>query len=72
MRAEIELDCKEPEVVMKALKPDQEELDKFEIKLTAEKGKLRLGIEAEDIAGLLAGINSYMRLIRVAIEATED
>lgn len=71
MKAEIELECKEPEIVIKSLKPDQEELKKFDIKLTAGKDKLRLSIEAEDISGLLAGINSYMRLIRVAIDATE-
>lgn len=71
MKAEIELECREPEVVVKSLQPDKEQLNKFDVKLKPEKNKLKLEIEAEDISGLLAGINSYMRLIKVAIDATE-
>jgi tRNA threonylcarbamoyladenosine modification (KEOPS) complex Pcc1 subunit len=71
MKAEIELECKRPEVVVKSLKPDREELTKFDVKITPGKNRLNLRVEAEDISGLLAGINSYMRLIRVAIDATE-
>ena len=71
MKAEIELECKEPEIVIKSLKPDEEELDKFNIKLTSEKNKLKIKIEAEDISGLLAGINSYLRLVKVAMNAME-
>lgn len=71
MKAEIEIECEEPEIIIKSLKPDQEELCKFDAKLTAEKNKLKLKIEAEDMPGLLAGINSYARLIRVAIDAME-
>jgi tRNA threonylcarbamoyladenosine modification (KEOPS) complex Pcc1 subunit len=71
MKAEIELECKEPKVIVKSLQPDKEELNKFDVKLTPGKNKLILEIEAEDISGLLAGINSYMRLIKVAIDATE-
>ena len=71
MKAEIELECKEPETVIQSLKPDEEELDKFNIKLTSEKNKLKIKIEAEDISGLLAGINSYLRLVKVSMDATE-
>ena len=71
MKAEIEIECKEPEIVIKSLKPDEEELNKFDVKLTSEKDKLKLKIEARDIPGLLAGINSYIRLIKVAIDAME-
>jgi tRNA threonylcarbamoyladenosine modification (KEOPS) complex Pcc1 subunit len=71
MKAEIELECKEPKLVVKSLHPDKEELNKFDVKLTPEKNKLKIEIEAEDISGLLAGINSYMRLIKVAIDAME-
>jgi tRNA threonylcarbamoyladenosine modification (KEOPS) complex Pcc1 subunit len=70
MNAEIEMDCKEPEIIIKSLKPD-EEAKKFDVKLTTEKNKLKLRIEAKDIPSLLAGINSYLRLIKVAIDATE-
>lgn len=71
MKAEIELSCKEPKMIVKSLQPDKEELNKFDVKLTPGKNKLILEIEAEEISGLLAGINSYMRLIKVAIDATE-
>ena len=71
MKAEIELDCTNPELVIKSLKPDTEALNKFDVRLTATKGKLKLRVKAKDISGILAGMNSYMRLIRVAIEATE-
>jgi tRNA threonylcarbamoyladenosine modification (KEOPS) complex Pcc1 subunit len=53
------------------VKPDQEELNKFDVKLVSEKNKIKLKVEANDIPGLLAGINSYLRLIRVAIDAME-
>jgi tRNA threonylcarbamoyladenosine modification (KEOPS) complex Pcc1 subunit len=72
MKAEIDIECREPEKVKESLRPDQEELNKFDVKLTAEKNKLKLSIEAEDLSGLLAGINSYIRLIRVAIDAMEE
>jgi tRNA threonylcarbamoyladenosine modification (KEOPS) complex Pcc1 subunit len=71
MKAEIELECKEPKLVVTSLQPDKEELNKFDVKLTPGKNKLILEIEAEDISGLLAGINSYMRLIKVAIDTME-
>ena len=71
MKAQIELECKEPETVIQSLKPDEEELDKFNIKLTSEKNKLKIKIEAEDVSGLLAGINSYLKLVKVAMNATE-
>jgi len=71
MKAEIEVECKEPETVIKSLKPDQEELKKFDVKLVSERNKVKLKVEANDIPGLLAGINSYLRLIRVAIDAME-
>jgi tRNA threonylcarbamoyladenosine modification (KEOPS) complex Pcc1 subunit len=71
MRAEIELECKQPSLVMKSLKPEAKDLNKFKVRMSQAKGKLTLEVEAEDIAGLLAGVNSYMRLIKVAIDATE-
>lgn len=71
MKAEIEIECKEPEIVIKSIKPDLEELKKFNVKFKNEKNKLKIKIEANDISGLLAGINSYLRLIKVAIDAME-
>jgi len=71
MKAEIEVECEKPEIVIKLLRPDQEELKRFDIKLEAEKNKLKLKIEAKELSSLLAGINSYLRLIKVAMDAME-
>jgi len=71
MKAEIEIECKEPEIIIESLKPENKDLKKFDIKLKAEKDKLKLEIEAENISSLLAGINSYMKLIKVATDAME-
>jgi tRNA threonylcarbamoyladenosine modification (KEOPS) complex Pcc1 subunit len=70
MRAEIEVDCENPEIVIEALRPDTGASEKFSAGLAAGKGKLLLSVEAGEIGGLVAGVNSYMRLIRAAI-ATE-
>lgn len=70
MKAEIELECKRPQEVIRSIRPDVDDM-KFRASIKPGKGKLNLSIESRDIAGLLAGIGTYMRLIRVAIEATE-
>jgi len=71
MKAEIEIECKNPEILIKALKPDVEDAKKFDVKLKTDKNKIKLKIEAENISGLLAGINSYMRLIKTSINSME-
>jgi len=70
MKAEIEIECKDPDIVIKSIKPDIE-AKKFDVKLENKNGKLILIIESKDITGLLAGINSYVRLIRTAIDTME-
>ena len=42
MKAEIEIACNEPELIVKSVKPDQEELNKFDVKLVSEKNKIKL------------------------------
>jgi tRNA threonylcarbamoyladenosine modification (KEOPS) complex Pcc1 subunit len=71
MKAEIEIDCKYPEIIIKSLKPDNEELKKFDVKIEKEKDKVKIRVEAKDIPGLLAGINSYLRLVKVANDVME-
>ena len=66
MIAKLEIDCKNPEIVLNSIKPDIEKIEKFDVKLKTEKNKLLLTIESKDLSGLLAGINSYVRLIKVA------
>ena len=72
MKAEIEIECKRPDIVVRALEPETEETKKFSVEIKAEKEKIKLKLEAEDISGLLAGINSYMRLIRTSISGMEE
>jgi tRNA threonylcarbamoyladenosine modification (KEOPS) complex Pcc1 subunit len=72
MKAEIEIECKRPDIVVRALEPETEETKKFSVKIEAEKDRVKLKLEAEDISGLLAGINSYMRLIRTSINGMEE
>lgn len=71
MKAEINIECKDPKTVIKALKPDIEETKKFDVQLETDENKIRLIIKSDDIPGLLAGINSYMRLIRTSISSME-
>ena len=44
---------------------------KFKAEIETEKDKIEVKIEAEDISGLLAGVNSYLKLIRTSIEVQE-
>jgi tRNA threonylcarbamoyladenosine modification (KEOPS) complex Pcc1 subunit len=66
MKAEIEIECGNPETVIKSIRPDIE-AKRFKVNLEGKDGKVILTVESEDISGLLAGINSYIRLIRTAI-----
>jgi tRNA threonylcarbamoyladenosine modification (KEOPS) complex Pcc1 subunit len=71
MKAEIEIECERPDIVVKALEPETEETKKFTVKIEECKDRLKLKLEAEDVSGLLAGINSYMRLIKTSIDGLE-
>ena len=71
MKAEIEIECERPDLVVRALRPEIEETKKFTVKLEAEKDRLKLRLEAEDVPGLLAGINSYLRLIKTSMDGLE-
>lgn len=68
MIAKIEIDCRNPKIVLDSLKPDMDESTKFKPKLNVDKDKIILTIEAKEISGLLAGINSYMRLIKASTD----
>ncbi len=57
--------------MVKALKSDIEDAKKFNVKIEAEEDKIELEIESDNVSGLLAGINSYVRLIRTSINSME-
>ena len=68
MKAEITLECADPESIIKAIKPDTSPTEKFSAEIKTEKNVLKIIIESPDITGLLAGINSYLRLARTALD----
>ena len=68
MIAKLEIECKNPDIVLNSLKPDMEESEKFSVDIKTGKDKLVLTIEAKELSGLLAGVNSYVRLIRSSID----
>jgi len=71
MRALIEVECSEPEKILAAISPDVEPTEKFSCDLKSEKEKIILEVEAKDIAGLMAGMNSNLKLIKLAGEVLE-
>ena len=68
MIARLEIECENPDIVLNSLKPDIEKAGKFDVNIEIEKNKLLLTIEARELSGLLAGINSYVRLIKTSID----
>ena len=71
MKAEIEIECKTPDTVIKSLEPDIDSNPKFDVELKSKEDKIKLKIKSKDITGLLAGVNSYLKLIRTSIEVQE-
>lgn len=68
MRAELEIECKNPDIIVKSIKPDVAGHEKFSAEVKAVKGKVVLRVESKELAGLLAGINSYVRLIKTSTD----
>ena len=67
MIAKIEIECQNPDMIIKSLEPDVDKQEKFNVKLDSNKNKILLTVESKEVSGLLAGINSYTRLIKPAI-----
>jgi tRNA threonylcarbamoyladenosine modification (KEOPS) complex Pcc1 subunit len=72
MKAEIVIGCEKPLIVVKAIEPEIDKTKKFSVKLNAKKDGVLLIVESTDISGLLAGINSYVTLIKTSINAMEE
>lgn len=68
MKAKIEIECENPEIIVKAIKPDMDE-QRFRVELKANDNKIKIKVKADNISSLLAGINSYVRLIKSSIGA---
>jgi len=66
--AKIEIECEKPEIIIKSLEPDVEKTKRFDVEFKTDKNKILLIVKSDDFGGLLAGINSYLRLIKAAID----
>jgi len=64
--AKIEIDVENPDQIIQVIEPDMDQTKKFDVRLDSGNGKILLTVEAREEAGLLAGINSYVKLIKVA------
>ncbi len=62
--ATLEIECENPGLIIKSLKPDMTE-GKFTVKLEPLEKRLKMTVTAKDVGGLLAGVNSTTRLIKV-------
>jgi len=71
MKATIEIDTDEPEKMIRAIEPDMGPSEKFDARLEAGRGKLTVVLESGTAGGLLAGINSVMRMIKTVKEVEE-
>ncbi len=65
MRAVVEVECENPELVKKAVEIEKD--DAFDVNLEIKKNMLVLNVKAEKISSLMAGINSYLRLINACV-----
>ena len=64
----IKVELKNPNIVLKALKPDVEQTARFEVELQALQKHLNLKIKAKDLNAMRAAVNSYLRLINTIKE----
>ena len=71
MKASIEIGCEKPDIILESIKPEMGEEGKFKVELKKDNKKILLTVESEEISGLLAGINSYIKLIKTASSALE-
>ena len=63
MKAVVEIECENPELVKKSIEPETDN----NVELESMENKLVLKIESERIPTLMAGLNSYLRLINTCI-----
>ena len=68
-RAEIIFEMEDPERVLAALGPEAEDpVQRSEISLEACDGGLLLRIQGEDLVSLRAALNTWIRLIDIALK----
>jgi KEOPS complex subunit Pcc1 len=67
--AELLLEMEEPEKVYQALKPEAEdEMHRSHVDLALCSRGLSLKIEGDDVVSLRAALNTWIRLVKIAME----
>jgi tRNA threonylcarbamoyladenosine modification (KEOPS) complex Pcc1 subunit len=71
MKTEIEIPCKEPDKIIRSLKPDIDHNEKFDINIKKNKDGIKITIESKEISGSLAAINSYLKMVKTLKDLEE-
>jgi KEOPS complex subunit Pcc1 len=67
--SEIELQTEKPEVLLRALAPElEDEINRSAVSLDTGEGILRLRMEGHDLVSLRAALNTWIRLLNIALE----
>jgi KEOPS complex subunit Pcc1 len=68
-RADLLFEVDDPERVRLALAPEAlDQVQRSEVRLETCKGGLRLSVESEDVVSLRAALNTWIRLVKIAME----
>jgi KEOPS complex subunit Pcc1 len=68
-RADLVFEVDDPDRVYEALAPESlEQVQRSEIRLETCEGGLRLTVESEDVVSLRAALNTWIRLVKIAME----
>lgn len=67
--AQFVFDAAEPEMIYKALVPEQDdELHRSRVEIALREGSLALSVRGEDAVSLRAALNTWIRLVKIAFE----
>jgi len=67
--ADITFEVDEPDRIIRALAPEAEDaVQRSEVRLETCEGGLRLTVESEDLVSLRAALNTWIRLVDIAME----
>jgi KEOPS complex subunit Pcc1 len=67
--AEFTFEVEEPGWIYRALNPElEDELARSNVDIAPGDGSIKLRIEGNDIASLRAALNTWIRLVKIAIE----
>jgi KEOPS complex subunit Pcc1 len=68
-RADLVFEVDDPERVYNALAPEAlDQVQRSEIRLETCEGGILLSVESEDVVSLRAALNTWIRLVKIAME----